>query len=253
MTADGAKVHGSQLGVGLQELLGATPLGVIRQVLFQQIDPLHWKVLVESGDGFDASLAAQLTELVCSNFGRQCAVEIERVSVVPRETSGKFRYYRPPGPQRERPGGACDCAGLQPQARGPSEDGVRRSRTARRIQMAQRRGTLVRAPLFYCCTFPFCEDPVMRALISLCAAALLFAAGCSKTNDATQDSAAPPPADQTRRRRRPIRRRIRAAQRQRDTAASGSDDASGSGAAPAAAVPDRAAVSPTDRAPTLRR
>jgi len=37
----------------------------------------------------------------------------------------------------------------------------------------------------------------MRALISLCAAALLFAAGCSKTNDA-QDSAAPPaPADQT--------------------------------------------------------
>jgi hypothetical protein len=26
-------------------------------------------------------------------------VEIERVSVVPREPSGKFRYYRPPGPR----------------------------------------------------------------------------------------------------------------------------------------------------------
>ena len=37
----------------------------------------------------------------------------------------------------------------------------------------------------------------MRALISLCAAALLFAAGCSKTNDATQDSPAPAPADQS--------------------------------------------------------
>ena len=38
----------------------------------------------------------------------------------------------------------------------------------------------------------------MRALISLCAAALLFAAGCSKTNDATHDSTAPPPpADQS--------------------------------------------------------
>ena len=97
MTADGTKVHGSQLGAGLQTLLASTPLGVIQQVLFQQIDPLHWKVLVESGAGFDAPLAAQLTELVRTNFGRQCDVEIERVSVVPRETSGKFRYYRPPG------------------------------------------------------------------------------------------------------------------------------------------------------------
>ena len=98
MTADGTKVHGSQLGAGLQKLLASTPLGVIQQVLFQQIDPLHWKVLVESGGGFDAPLAAQLTELVRTNFGRQCDVEIERVSVVPREASGKFRYYRPPGP-----------------------------------------------------------------------------------------------------------------------------------------------------------
>ena len=99
VAADGAKVHGSQLGAGVQQLLAGSQLGVIRQVLFQQIDPLHWKVLVESGGGFDAALAAQLTELVRSNFGRQCDVEIERVSVVPREPSGKFRYYRPPGPQ----------------------------------------------------------------------------------------------------------------------------------------------------------
>ena len=101
MAADGTKVHGSQLGAGLQRLLSTTRLGVIRQVLFQQIDPLHWKVLVESGGGFDAPLAAQLTELVRTNFGQQCAVEIERVAVVPREPSGKFRYYRPAGP---RPG-----------------------------------------------------------------------------------------------------------------------------------------------------
>lgn len=97
IAADGTKVHGSQLGAGLQKLLTTTPLGIIRQVLFQQIDPLHWKVLVESGGGFDAGLAAQLTALVRSNFGQQCDVEIERVSVVPREPSGKFRYYRPPG------------------------------------------------------------------------------------------------------------------------------------------------------------
>ncbi len=36
----------------------------------------------------------------------------------------------------------------------------------------------------------------MPALIGLFAAALLFAAGCSKTNDA-QDTPAAPPADQT--------------------------------------------------------
>jgi hypothetical protein len=36
----------------------------------------------------------------------------------------------------------------------------------------------------------------MRALIGLFAAALLFAAGCSKTNDAA-DNPAPAPADQT--------------------------------------------------------
>jgi hypothetical protein len=106
MTADGTKVHGSQLGAGLQKLLANTPLGVIGQVLFQQIDPTHWKVLVESANGFDAPLADQLTELVRSNFGRQCAVDIERVSVVPREASGKFRYYRPPGPRPAAQGAA---------------------------------------------------------------------------------------------------------------------------------------------------
>lgn len=110
MTADGAKVHGSQLGVGLQKLLASTPLGIIRQVLFQQVDPLHWKVLVESGGGFHAALAAQLTEVVRTNFGQQCEVEIERVSVVPRETSGKFRYYRPPG-QRPSAGAPLSIAG----------------------------------------------------------------------------------------------------------------------------------------------
>jgi hypothetical protein len=56
------------------------------------------------------------------------------------------------------------------------------------------RGTLARLPLYYGCTFPFSEDPLMRALITLCAAALLFAAGCSKT--AHQDNPTPP-ADQT--------------------------------------------------------
>jgi PBP1b-binding outer membrane lipoprotein LpoB len=41
----------------------------------------------------------------------------------------------------------------------------------------------------------FREDSLMRALISLFAAALLFAAGCSKTNDNADNPT--PPADQS--------------------------------------------------------
>jgi len=63
--------------------------------------------------------------------------------------------------------------------------------------MAQRRGTLARVPLYYCATSLFSEDPLMRALISLFAAALLFAAGCSKTNDAARQDNPTPPADQS--------------------------------------------------------
>lgn len=37
----------------------------------------------------------------------------------------------------------------------------------------------------------------MRPLICLCAAALLFAAGCSKTNDAAHQDNPTPPADQS--------------------------------------------------------
>lgn len=100
-TADGRKVHGYALGQGLQELLGTAPPGAVHQVLFQQLDPLHWKVLVESGTGFDAGLAKRLQQLVRTNFGTECDVQIERVPVVPREPSGKFRYYRPAAAQAQ--------------------------------------------------------------------------------------------------------------------------------------------------------
>lgn len=95
VTADGAEVHGSVLGRNFSTVLADTPLGAIQQSLFQQIDARRWKVLVESSDGFDHTLAAKLTRFVRANFGEECEVEIERVAVVPREPSGKFRYYRP--------------------------------------------------------------------------------------------------------------------------------------------------------------
>lgn len=91
--ADGRLVHGSALGEGLKTFLAKAPAGAVGQVLFRQVDPHHWEVLVETGDGFDETLAKQLKELVQATFGKTCAVEIRRVQTVPRERSGKFRYY----------------------------------------------------------------------------------------------------------------------------------------------------------------
>ena len=89
-----------------------TPLGIIRQVLFQQIDPLHWKVLVESGGGFDAALAAQLTELVRTNFGRQCdGGDRARERRAARDFR-KIPLLPAAGSAAERPTAADDCVRL---------------------------------------------------------------------------------------------------------------------------------------------
>lgn len=94
MTADGKLVHGSELGRRLQLFLSLAPLGSVAQVLFQQKSAAHWNVLVESAAGFNEELAAQLRHIVHSTFGENCQVDIERVALVPREKSGKYRYYR---------------------------------------------------------------------------------------------------------------------------------------------------------------
>lgn len=91
LAADGAPVHGSVLAEGsFAAALGAR----IEQALFVQMDRRRWRVLVESEAGFDAGTTAMLTAHVRSIFGAECAVEVERVPIVSREPSGKFRYYR---------------------------------------------------------------------------------------------------------------------------------------------------------------
>ncbi|WP_129777666.1 phenylacetate--CoA ligase family protein [Peristeroidobacter soli] len=94
VTTEGTLVHGSEIGRRLQLFLSKAPLGSVGQVLFQQKDPTHWNVLVESAAGFNDELAAQLRQIVHSTFGENCRVDIERVALVPREKSGKYRYYR---------------------------------------------------------------------------------------------------------------------------------------------------------------
>jgi hypothetical protein len=56
------------------------------------VDQLHWKVQVE-GNVYNDELVSQVTQVVCSVFGDACQVEIELVPYIPREPSGKYRYY----------------------------------------------------------------------------------------------------------------------------------------------------------------
>ncbi len=93
VAADGRLVHGSALAERLEAFLAAAPPGAVGQVLFRQHDARRWQVLVESRDGFDERLAGALAGLVRDTFGEICRVDIQRVATVPRERSGKFRYY----------------------------------------------------------------------------------------------------------------------------------------------------------------
>jgi len=105
VAADGSAVHGSILGQKLSGLLSAVPTGAVQQTLFVQIDQMRWKALVESVDGFDTAMQVKIDEIIHSTFGEACEVDIERVPVIPREPSGKYRYYRTSNPAdpRERP------------------------------------------------------------------------------------------------------------------------------------------------------
>ena len=54
-----ARLAEAALGRGLRTFLSKAPPAAVGQVLFRQIDRRHWQVLVESAQGFDASLVAQ--------------------------------------------------------------------------------------------------------------------------------------------------------------------------------------------------
>lgn len=93
VAADGRKVHGSALAEGLRPVLARVEPRAVRQVLFEQMNPHTWNVLVESEAGFEDGLAQELGDVVRETFGGTCRVQVKRVNAIPREPSGKFRYY----------------------------------------------------------------------------------------------------------------------------------------------------------------
>jgi phenylacetate-CoA ligase len=103
LTADGRQVHGSAIGTALEAFVGKYPLGFARQFIFQQVDQFHWKVQVE-GDVHNDELGSQVTQVVRSVFGDSCRVDVQLVPYIPREPSGKYRYYQHLVSQGSEPG-----------------------------------------------------------------------------------------------------------------------------------------------------
>ncbi|HEX6997836.1 MAG TPA: AMP-binding protein [Gammaproteobacteria bacterium] len=95
LAVDGTPVHGSALGQALHRYRDKPPLARVRQILFEQMDERRWTIQVESEDGIEKdTLSRQVTELLQETFGSGCSAEIRVVPTIPREPSGKYRYYR---------------------------------------------------------------------------------------------------------------------------------------------------------------
>lgn len=93
-TAAGVRTHGALLAQLVKNTIVTSPPTAIGQVLFDQHDLRTWTVLVQSGPGFDDNTAAFLADGVRAIFGQECDVAVKLVPEIPREASGKFRFYR---------------------------------------------------------------------------------------------------------------------------------------------------------------
>lgn len=103
LTATGVQIHGTAaLGGLLKKVHAKAPADSIRQVLFEQHDPRTWTVLVQPGPAFGDLVGAALIDGVRSVFGEECKVTVKPVLEIPREPSGKFRFYRIVEPEAER-------------------------------------------------------------------------------------------------------------------------------------------------------
>jgi phenylacetate-CoA ligase len=106
LTSSGTQVHGTAaLGGVLKKVHAKTPPESIRQVLFEQHDLRTWIVLVQPGPGFNDHVSAVLVDGVKEVFGQECAVTVKQVPSIPREPSGKFRFYRNASSSPEAPAG----------------------------------------------------------------------------------------------------------------------------------------------------
>jgi phenylacetate-CoA ligase len=93
LTAAGGRVHGTALGDLLKRVIAKSPTAIGR-VLFEQHDARTWTVLVQPGPDYGDAIAVLLVEGLKAIFGQECRVTVRPVPEIPREPSGKFRFYR---------------------------------------------------------------------------------------------------------------------------------------------------------------
>jgi phenylacetate-CoA ligase len=94
LTAAGGRVHGAALADLLKKIIAESPPAAIGRVLFEQHDTRTWTVLVQAGPAFSDRISGLLAAGVRAIFGEQCQVTVKLVQEIPREASGKFRFYR---------------------------------------------------------------------------------------------------------------------------------------------------------------
>jgi len=101
LTAAGGRVHGAALGDLLKKTIAKSPPAAIGRVLFEQHDSRTWTVLVQPGPAFTDGITDLLADGVRAIFGEECRVTVKPVPEIPREPSGKFRFYRVADPSRQ--------------------------------------------------------------------------------------------------------------------------------------------------------
>ena len=94
LTAAGGRVHGAALADLLKKIIAKSPPAAIGRVLFEQHDARTWTVLVQPGPAFSDRITSLLADGVRAIFGEECRVTVKPVPEIPREPSGKFRFYR---------------------------------------------------------------------------------------------------------------------------------------------------------------
>jgi phenylacetate-CoA ligase len=95
LATDGSALHSSVLGDALRRYAGEPPLGLAQTFMFAQLDRRRWRVEVEAPKLSETSaLQRQVAALLGETFGPGCDVEVELVPKIPKEPSGKYRYYR---------------------------------------------------------------------------------------------------------------------------------------------------------------
>ncbi|MBA3658130.1 MAG: phenylacetate--CoA ligase family protein [Gemmatimonadales bacterium] len=109
LTAAGVPVHGALLGDILKQITATSSPAALTRVVFEQHDSRTWTVLVQPGPDYSDSIGGLLIDGVKKIYGKECQVTVTVVPEIPREPSGKLRYYRraagaaPQSPSVEQP------------------------------------------------------------------------------------------------------------------------------------------------------